>query len=294
MDTLDALRLFVSIAETGSLSAAAREQAVATSTVTLALQQLEARAGARLITRSTRKLSFTHEGEHFLADARRLLADWDSSLEGMKEGGPLSGPIRLTATSDFGRLQLVPLLDQFMALHPQIQITVLLADGVFDMIEHNLDLALRNGPLADSTLRSRPLVRSQRIICAAPSYWKQHGKPTHPAALSAHNCLILHRPGVPFSTWPLRVEGKPQAVRVAGNRVANDGGVLRHWALQGLGVMIKNRWEVRREIEEGLLETVLDDYALPHVDLYGVTTSTPSRRVSALLDFLASQLQQDA
>lgn len=292
MDTLDALRLFVSIAEAGSLSAAARQQAVATSTVTLALQQLEARAGTRLITRSTRKLTFTHEGEHFLADARRLLADWDSSLEGVKEGGPLSGPIRLTATSDFGRLQLVPLIDRFMALHPQIQITVLLADGVFDLIEHGLDLALRNGPLADSNLRSRPLVRSQRIICAAPGYWRQHGKPTHPPELEAHNCLVLHRPGVPFSTWPFLVDGKLLAVRVRGNRVANDGGVLRYWAMRGLGVMIKNRWEIRHELEQGVLETVLDDYALPHVDLHGVTTGTPSRRVSALLDFLASQLQE--
>lgn len=294
MDTLDALRLFVSIAETGNLSAAARQQSVATSTVTLALQQLEARVAARLITRSTRKLTFTHEGEQFLLYARRFLADWHSSVDGIRQSGPLKGPIRITATSDFGRLQLVPLIDRFMQLHPEIQVTVHLGDGVIDMIEHNIDLALRNGPLADSSLRSRALVRSQRIICAAPGYWDAYGRPDHPEQLAAHNCLLLHRPGVAFSTWPFVIEGKPVAVRVSGNRTANDGGVLRHWALQGYGVMIKNRWEVRREIEDGRLETVLDEYVPAHVDLYAVTTGgTSSRRVSALVDFLAEQLLTD-
>jgi len=294
MDTLDALRLFVSIAEAGNLSAAARQQSVATSTVTLALQQLEERVAAPLITRSTRKLTFTHEGEQFLAYARRFLAEWDGSIDGIRQDGPLKGPIRLTATRDFGRLQLVPIIDRFMQLHPEVQITLLLGDGVVDLIEHNLDLALRNGPLVDSNLRSRALIRSQRIICATPQYWRSHGKPSHPEKLAKHNCLVLHRPGVPFSTWPFVIDGKPVAVRVSGNRVANDGGVLRHWALQGYGVMIKNRWEVRDEIEQGLLETALDGYVPAHVDLYAVTPGgAPNRRVSALVAFLAEQLSGD-
>lgn len=294
MDTLDALRLFVSIAETGSLTAAARQQTVAPSTVTLALQQLEERAATRLITRSTRRLTFTHEGERFLIDARRLLADWEGAMDGVKQGGPLQGPIRVTATSDFGRLRLAPLLDRFLDQHPAIQVELLLGDGVIDMIERGLDVALRNGPLVDSTLRSRLLVSSRRIICATPAYWDAHGRPEHPDQLAEHNCLVLYRPGVPFATWPFVIEGRPVAVRVAGNRVANDGGVLRHWAMQGYGPMIKNIWEVRREIDEGILETVLDDFARPHVDLYAVTASkTPSRRVSALVDFLALQLGRE-
>lgn len=294
MDTLDALRLFVSIAETGSLTAAARQESVATSTVTLALQQLEERASARLITRSTRKLTFTHEGEQFLIYARSFLAQWDGAIDEVRQSGPLQGPIRVTATSDFGRLQLAPVIDRFMQVHPGIQVVLHLGDGVIDMIEHNIDLALRNGPLADSNLRSRVLLHGQRIICATPDYWDTHDRPEHPEQLAEHNCLILQRPGVSFSTWPFVVDGKPIAVRVTGNRIANDGGVLRYWALQGHGVMIKNRWEVRREIEAGLLETVLDEYVPAHVDLYAVTTGrTVSRRVSALVDFLAEQLRDD-
>ena len=290
MDTLEALRHFVTIAETGSLSGAARHLAVANSTVTLALQQLERQVGARLVQRSTRKLVFTHEGDRLLADARRLLDDWSQALDGIAQAGALRGPIRVTATRDFGRNVLVPLLDRFMALHPAVHITVLLDDGVVDLIDHNLDLALRNGPLADSSLRSRVLIRSQRIICAAPAYWDRHGRPSHPEQLAAHNCLVLHRPGVPFSTWPFLLEGRTLAVRVAGDRIANDGGVLRHWALQGLGVMIKNRWEVAAEIEQGRLETVLDEFALPHVDLHAVMAAAPNRRVASLVTFLVEAL----
>lgn len=294
MDTLDALRLFVGIAETGNLTAAARQQAVAPSTVTLALQQLEAQAATRLITRSTRRLTFTHEGELFLARARRLLADWDDAIEGIGQHGPLKGPIRMTATNDFGSQQLVPLIDRFMAAHPAIQISLHLGDGVVDLIENNLDLALRSGPLADSTLRARLLRRSQRVVCAAPSYWRAHGKPAHPDELARHNCLILHRPGVPFSSWPFTIDGKAAAVRVSGDRVANDGGVLRHWAVRGYGVMIKNGWEVRRELGDGTLETALEDFASPAVDFYAVTAGgAPSHRVAALIDFLAEALRSD-
>ncbi|MCF7533613.1 LysR family transcriptional regulator [Pseudomonas petrae] len=294
MDTLDALRLFVSIAEAGNLSAAARQQSVATSTVTLALQQLEERAGTQLIVRSTRKLTFTHEGEQFLADARRLLIDWGSAVDGIRQGRTLKGPLRITATNDFGRLKLAPIIDRFLDIHPEVQITLLLGDGLFDIIDNNLDIALRNGPLSDSNLISRPLIRSQRIICAAPAYWQARGKPSHPDQLAGHNCLLLHRPGIAFSSWPFLIEGKTVPVRVSGNRVANDGGVLRQWAMQGHGIMIKNRWEVEEEIASGALETALDAFALPHVDLYAVTSSShPSRRVAAMVEFLVEQLRGD-
>lgn len=291
MDTLDALRLFVGIAEYGSLTAAARQHSVAPSTVTLALQQLEVHAGARLITRSTRRLTFTHEGEQFLSDARRLLADWDGVIESVKQDGPLRGPIRMTATNDFGRLKLTPLLERFMEQHSGIRIELLLSDGIIDMIDNGLDLALRYGPLVDSTLRAKLLVNSRRVICASPKYWDARGRPTHPEQLAEHNCLILHRPGVSFATWPFLIDGRPVSVHVAGDRAANDASVLRYWAMLGHGVMIKNIWEIRREINDGLLETVLDDYVSSHVDLYAVTPgSLPSRRVSALVSFLAEQL----
>jgi DNA-binding transcriptional LysR family regulator len=289
MDTLDALRLYVSIADAGNLTAAARQQSVATSTVTVALQQLEAEAGAALITRSTRRLAFTYEGRQFLADARRILADWDLSIGGVKEG-PLKGPIRMTSTEDFGRRELVPLIDKFMAIHPGVVIALHLHDGVVDLVEHNLDLALRNGPLSDSTLKARVVLRGRRVICASPAYWDAHGRPSHPTDLTKHNCLVVFRPSAPFGTWSFVVDGKPLAVRVSGNRIVNDGGVLRHWAKAGYGVTIRVAWDIQRELERGELETVLDEFMPDNANLYAVTAGgISSRRVRTFIDYLVEE-----
>src|ERR1700726_1620361 len=207
MDTLEALRLYVSIAETGSLSGAPRQVSVSTSTVTVELQQLEEQARVSLITRSTRRLSFTFEGRRFLADARKLLADWDASIAGVQDG-PLRGPIRMTATQDFGRTEVAPLIDRFLDLHPAVQIALHLSDGVVDLVEQDIDLALRNGPLADSALKARLMLRGRRVVCARAILL---GKPCctqSPDDLAAHNCLVHPRPGSTFSSWSFTVEGR--------------------------------------------------------------------------------------
>src|SRR5258708_17348435 len=260
MDTLEALRLYVTIAETGSLSAAARQVSVSTSTVTAALQQLEEQARVSLITRSTRRLSFTFEG-------RKLLADWDASIAGVQDG-PLRGPIRMTATQDFGRTEVAPLIDRFLDLHPAVQIALHLSDGVVDLVEQDIDLALRNGPLADSALKARLMFRGRRVVCAAPSYWANHAAPNHPDDLAAHNSLVHPRPGSTFSSWSFTVEGRPVTVRVAGNRVANDGGVLRQWALDGHGVIMRNDLDIRKELASGALVTSLDTFVTSNANLY--------------------------
>ena len=295
MDRIDALRLLLNVAETGSFSAVARQRSVATSTVTLAVNQLEQEFGARLMVRSTRRLVFTHEGETLLADARRIVSEWDAALCSVREDGPLAGPIRVTATNDFGRTLLRPLLDAFQARHAGIRISLVLSDNTIDLIDEHIDLALRNGPLPDSSLRARALVRGARQVCASPAYWQQAGKPEHPNDLAQHNCLILARPGAPIAAWPFRDGGKVFSVKVSGDREASDGGVLRAWALEGVGVITKNRWDIQQELEAGTLETALDDYVAGAVDLYAVHPGgVPSRRVAALVDYLAEAFSSPA
>lgn len=289
MDRIDALRLLLDLAQEGSFSAVARRHSLATSTVTLAVTQLESQFGARLVTRSTRKLVFTHEGERLLEDGRRIVSQWDAALAGVREEGPLSGPIRITATNDFGRTQLRPLLDSFQALHPGTAISLVLSDSTVDLMESRVDIALRNGPLPDSRLQARLLVRGERVVCAAPGYWSREGMPLHPDDLASHNCLILARASEPLTSWPFRIDGRSVRIKVAGDRQANDGGVLREWALAGHGVIIKNRWDIRREIHAGQLVTALGDYVDGSVDLYAVLPDAmPSRRVVALVSYLAS------
>ncbi|MET1115937.1 MAG: LysR family transcriptional regulator [Comamonas sp.] len=292
MDRIDALRVFVEVAEAGSFSAVARQRSIATSTATLAVDQLEAAFGARLMARSTRRLVLTHEGEQLLADARRIVAEWDAAITGIRQSAPLSGPIRLTATNDFGRNWVRPLLDAFQAQHPDIHVSLLLTDSNLDLLDEQIDLALRHGPLPDSSMRARLLLRSERLVCASPAYWARHGKPVHPRDLAQHNCLVLVRPGAPLVAWPFKAAGRQFSVKVSGDRQATDGELLREWAVAGVGVALKNRLDIHPALAAGTLETVLDDYVTGPTDLYAVNPSgVPSRRVAALMDFLAQGLQ---
>lgn len=291
MDRIDALRLVIEVDEKGSFSAVARQRSIATSTVALAVGQLEQELGVRLMVRTTRRLVFTHEGEMLLADARRIVAEWDGAVGSFRDDGPLTGPIRVTATNDFGRSRLRPLLDAFQSLNPAVHMTLMLSDDTVDLVEERFDLALRSGPLADSTLRARVLLRGPRVVCASPTYWAQAGKPRRPNDLADHNCIVLARPGAPLSNWPFRQGAKHFSVKVSGDRQASDGDVLRDWAAQGVGVILKNRWDVQHELKTGRLETVLDGYNAGDIDLYAVQPGgAPSRRVAALVEFLAEAL----
>lgn len=293
MDQFNLLRLYVAVADSGSLSAVARAQALSPSTVTLSLQRLEERVGARLVTRTTRRLSLTPEGERFLLDCRRILADLDEAMGAVADRGPLRGDIRVTATNDLGRNTLAPLIHDFMEANPGVQVTLMLSDGVIDLVEDSYDLALRMGQLPDSGLTARLLMRGSRRICAAPSYWRRHGKPGHPRDLAGHNCMVLARPGAPQSSWQFQENGRVFGIRVHGDRTANDGGTLRHWAIAGAGVVLKSDLDITGDLAAGRLETVLDGFRLDDVNLYAVHPAgrRPSRRVAALINFLASRLK---
>jgi len=295
MDRFESMALFVEIAERGSLAAVARARNVAPSTVTLALQRLEDRLGARLFARSTRRLSLTSEGERFREDCVRILAELAESecaVAGQRRG--IHGLLRVTCTNDFGRTHLAPIVHDFLREHPGVRVELLLSDAVLDLIDERIDLALRFGPLVDSRLQARRLFSSRRAVCAAPTYWKRHACPHHPSELARHNCLVLARRGAPQASWPFRDPGTDATfqVHVSGDRTANDGGVLRAWALDGAGVIWKSAWDVEHDIREGKLVPVLDAFALPSTELHAVHTGgrNPSRRLTVFLDFLEAHL----
>ncbi|HGM5583312.1 TPA: LysR family transcriptional regulator [Pseudomonas putida] len=291
MDRLDALRILIDIDDLGSFSAVARSRAVSASTVTLMIQQLEAQMGVRLITRTTRKLAFTYEGNLLLQAARSMHATWDAAVGDITQQDDLQGPIRVTVNNDFGRRSLLSMADDFMACHPKVQLTLLFSDGLENLLDQGIDVAIRSGPLEDSRLKAKLLIRGKRVVCASPQYWRTHGKPSHPQALTQHNCMILSRSGAPLSVWNFRVEGKRLSVKVTGDRVVNDGAVLRQWAVEGKGVIIKNEWDIRLEREAGTLEVVLDDAVEERADLYAVyPKDIPNRRTLAFIEFLSGRL----
>lgn len=292
MDRIDALRLYLEVAKLGSFSKVARQLSIATSTVTLAITQLEQESGTSLIVRSTRQLSFTYEGELLKQDAELLVSQWDATLKSLKDPITAASPIKITASNDFGRVHLRKVLDEFQTLHNNVKVTLILSDNPLDLIGENIDIAIRSGPLPDSNLRAKLLLKGKRLVCASPEYWKKATKPTHPTELLKHNCVVLARPGNPISLWPFKEEGKLFSVKVAGDREASSGEIIREWALDGHGVALKNYWDIKRFIHEGLLETALDDYNTGDVDLYAVLTgSSKNQRVGTLVEFLAEKFK---
>lgn len=295
MDTLKMMRLVLAVAEKGSLSAVARSWGVAPSTVTLGLQRLEAQLGTQLVLRSTRQMSLTPEGERFLDRARRILADLDEVMAGSEGEGPLTGALRVTATNDLGRLRIVPLLDSFMRAHPGVTLELLLSDRLVDLVEGGFDLALRTGPLRDSELTARLLLRGRKQVCAAPAYWDRMGRPAHPQDLARHNCLVLSPPGERQANWTFREGEKRLKVRVGGDRQVNDGQTLRDWAVAGAGVVLKSGFDVAHDIAAGRLEPVLEGFTTEATNLYAVSPRLHgSRRVQALVEHLSRGLAETA
>ncbi|WP_348674719.1 LysR family transcriptional regulator [uncultured Abyssibacter sp.] len=292
IDLLRHIRIYIDIVDHGSLAGAARARDLAPPAVTASLQRLEDHLGATLILRSTRRLSLTAEGERFLDECRRIVGDLDEAIEQVADAGLLRGAIRLTSINDFGRSRLSGLIDGFQARHPEVSFELALGDDVRDLIDEGYDLALRTGPLTDSRLKARLIQRGGRSICASPAYWSRHGRPDRPEELVEHNCLVLSRMGHPQSTWRFVDGARELAVQVSGNRTANDGGLLRQWAVAGAGVVMKSDYDIAADVAAGRLETVLDGFRQTEINLYAVHAvgRRPSRRVLAFIDYLAENL----
>lgn len=292
MDLFAHMRTFLDIADHGSLVAAARARSLAPSAVTASLQRLEDHVGAKLILRSTRRLSLTPEGERFAQQCRHILASVNDAVEQVTETGPLRGPIRLTSINDFGRARLSGMIDGFLARHPKVRIDLSLDDEVIDLINGGFDLALRTGPLTDSRLKARLILRAGRSIAASPAFWARHGKPTHPEDLVTYNCLVQSRRDNPQSIWHFHNGNTDMTIHVSGDRSANDGGLLRQWAIAGAGVILKSDYDIADDLAAGRLETALDEFKQTDINLYAVHAAGrhPPRRVQAFIDYLAAML----
>jgi len=255
----DDLHVFVLTAELGSLSAAARQLELSPAVASAALKRLEAGLNCRLLVRSTRSLRLTGEGEHYLPHARSAL---QSLLEGQQllAGGKatISGPLQLSAPSDFGRNVLLPWLDEFQLQHPLLSLRLLLADRNADLFRQPVDIALRYGQPEDSSLVALPVASTnRRVLCAAPSYIATHGAPASLADLSGHNCLRYMLAGRVHERWGFHDGRRPLEQTVKGDRISDDADVVRRWALAGRGVVYKSWLDVAQDVQAERLVVLL-------------------------------------
>jgi len=289
---LDALTLFLLIVEKKGMAAAGRELGLSPATVSERLASLETYYGARLITRTTRSISLTDEGRLLVDGARRLLAEAEELETRIRLGvKKISGSIRMAAPVDLGRNRIAEILNGFVDQHPDVKIDLVLNDGYVDLVAQGIDLALRFGALEDSTLRTISLGENRRIVCASPEYLKHLGTPIHPDDLSHHNCILMRFGGATDNEWSFNIDGREQVRRVQGNRIVNDGDLLRSWCRAGLGIAYKSNWDVQDDLNAGSLVEILSDFAAAPNKLQLVYPSgaTQPRRIKMLINELSAQ-----
>jgi DNA-binding transcriptional LysR family regulator len=271
MDRLKQIESFAAVATRGSLTAAAHAEGVAPAVIGRRLDALEGRLGVKLLVRTTRKITLTHEGSAFLEDCQRLLADLANAEASVSAGGvKASGHLRVTAPAGFGRRHVAPLVPRFIAQHPDVSVSLNLSDRVVDIVNESFDCAVRVGDLPDSSLISVRLADNRRLCVAAPAYLQRAGTPQTPAELARHECLTLSSDASQTRGWAFMVDGELIHLRPRGRLDCSDGQVLHDWCLDGLGIAWRSTWEVEHEVAGGRLQSVLDDFAAPPNGIYAV------------------------
>ena len=289
MDRLKQIESFAAVATKGSLTAAALAEGVAPAVIGRRIDALESRLGVKLLVRTTRKITLTHEGSAFLEDCQRVLTDLASAEASVSAGGvKASGHLRVTAPAGFGRRHVAPLVPDFIAQHPDVSLSLNLSDRVVDIVNEGFDCAVRVGDLPDSSLVSVRLADNRRLCVAAPAYLQRAGVPLSPAELVRHECLTLSSDASQTRGWAFQVDGQLTHLRPSGRLDCSDGQVLHDWCLRGLGVAWRSTWEVEQDVASGRLVTVLDEFAAPPNGIYAVF---PQRkhlplRVRLWIDFI--------
>ncbi|GAA5158159.1 LysR family transcriptional regulator [Viridibacterium curvum] len=294
MDRLEAMQIFCKVVELGSFAAAADRLDISTSAVSRQVAQLEAHLQARLLNRTTRRLSLTDDGRAYYERCLQLLTDLEEAEELVGNSqASLRGTLRLTAPISFGIWQLPQALADFCAMHPDVKIDLSLSDHQVDMVEAGLDMAIRIGELGTQNLVARPIGKARLMTCASPAYLARRGTPKHPADLRHHACLTYAYNADPHN-W--RYQGpneQTEVVHVSGPAHGNNGIALRELAAQGLGISRAPDFVMQSAVEEGRLVEILPEW---NTGLLNIYAAYPSRRhlsakVRGFVSFLQEWLQ---
>ena len=285
------MSVFVTVAQEGSLSAAARALGLTPSAVSRIIARAEQRLGTRLLLRTTRALTFTAEGEAFLRGARRILADMDEVEGAITDQGVPKGRLRVSAALGHGRLTIVPLVADFTARYPNIVVDLSLGDEVVDILAGQADVAIRFGHLPDSPLTARRLGHTGQVVVASPDYLERHGTPQQPEDLLKHNCLRFNFRRAE-ANWPFIRDCKEFSLKVSGNIECSSGEALAQFARLGAGIARIGEFTVREDLQRGALIPLLqafnpgDEEPIHAVFVGGAAMPV---RVRLFVDFLLEQ-----
>jgi DNA-binding transcriptional LysR family regulator len=294
MNRIEDYQAFAAIVEKQSLTTAARHLRRSLQSVSRSLAALERDIGVELIRRTTRRLSPTDAGLAFYRRLSAALAEIEAArLETSNRRAEATGLLRIAGSTVFSPHYVVPALTEFLAAHPRVEVELELSDGYVDLIGEGYDLAIRIGELPDSTLKSKLLATSRRVVFAAPSYFAKYGRPQSPEDLLRHQCIV-RTAARDANAWPFKVNGRLKTVKVAGRLRTSGALAANEGAVQGLGIANAPLWQVRSFVDRGDVELILTGFEPPPTTIHAVWPATRllPARTQFFIEFLAKRLQK--
>ena len=290
MHAVDDMTIFTRVVDRQGFSAAGRELRMSTAVVSSRIAKLEQVLGVRLLNRTTRNVRPTEEGLVYYEHCMKVLSDVqevEHRLAEMKRRP--AGALRVSMPISLGRRHIAPLMPDFVAENPDIQVRLQATDRVVNILDEDVNVAIRKGVLPASGDIMRRLAPDLRVVCAAPNYWKAHGIPKTPDELKSHNCLLLRYPGSRRYTWQFADDGGAITnLTVSGNMDSSSSDVLIDWALEGHGIIMKSVWDISKELENGALVPALADFWPRDLSLHTLMQSRREQpaKTRAFIDFL--------
>ena len=295
MDVMQSMAVFRRVAEAGSFSAVARESAMSQSSVSKHIAALEERLGTKLLNRSTRQLNLTESGTEYYHYCVRILNEFAEAEASVGKGKITpTGTLRLASPVPFGKAVLLPLLNDFLQQYPDIDIDYRMEDRNIDLVKEGIDLAIRVGPLEDSSLIARKIGSCMRFVVGSPEYFLKHGFPRHPSDLLQHDCLLYTQQKTPKTWFFTSKQHGDETVNVSGRFRTNSNEAMLGAALNGLGLAVLCDWHVNDYLHRGKLRAVLKDYQLTPYDINAVYPERKfvPQKVKRLIEHLRSNINK--
>lgn len=297
MDVMHSMAVFRRVVEAKNFSAVARETNMSQSTVSKHIAALEERLGTKLLNRSTRSLKLTEAGKEYYHHCIRILNDFQEAEASVGKGKiKPTGTLRISTSAAFGRICLLPYMKEFFQGFPEIDIDLVFNDDYIDLVKEGIDLAIRIGPLADSTLIARKIGNSPRVVVASPDYLVKNGRPKKPTDLLNHDCLFYSLQKSPDLWYFNSTQEGDESVRVSGRLKASSPEAICDATMEGLGISVLCEWYVRDYIKQGKLKVILPEYRPTTYDIHAVYPERKfvPQKVKSMIDFLNEKLKQYA
>ena len=291
MDTLTSMKVFATVVEAGSFAAAADRLDLSRAMTSKHMAHLEKHLGARLLNRTTRRLSLTETGSIYFTHCQQILKDLEEAETAATQLTSVPrGTLRIAAPLEFGMMHIGPLLADFLSLYPEVTLDFSLDNRYIDLVEEGFDLAIRLGATLETGLIARKFATDSFVVCASPDYFRRNGVPRVPEDLVKHNCLNYS--GLPTGTeWHFTSRDGEHTVRMDGNLRANNTDMLKRAALRNTGILVVPRFLVGPDIRAGRLQAVLTEYETRELSIYAVYPSRKylSAKVRSFIDFVVSR-----